>query len=120
MLKEIFNEVEYKGKTYKIVFNLNVMEAIQDEYGTLDNWGSLTDGKSHDGETDIKALIFGLREMLNEAIEIDNEDNGTNNPLLTRKQVGRMLTDIGVNKLTQDMNDLVINSTKNDNESKNE
>lgn len=119
-MKEISSKVEYKGRQYRIVFNLNVMEAIQDEYGTLDNWGALTDGKAHEGETDIKALIFGLREMLNEAIEIDNEDNGTNDPLLTRKQVGRMLTDIGVGKLTEDMNKLVVDSTKNDNESKNE
>lgn len=119
-MKEISSKVEYKGREYRIVFNLNVMEAIQDEYGTLDNWGALTDGKAHEGETDIKALIFGLREMLNEAIEIDNEDNGTNDPLLTRKQVGRMLTDIGVGKLTEDMNKLVVDSTKNDNESKNE
>lgn len=119
-MKEISSKVEYKGRQYRIVFNLNVMEAIQDEYGTLDNWGALTDGKAHEGETDIKALIFGLREMLNEAIEIDNEDNGTNDPLLTRKQVGRMLTDIGVGKLTEDMNKLVVDSTKNDNEPKNE
>ena len=119
-MKEISSTVEYKGRQYRIVFNLNVMEAIQDEYGTLDNWGALTDGKAHEGETDIKALIFGLREMLNEAIEIDNEDNGTNDPLLTRKQVGRMLTDIGVGKLTENMNKLVVDSTKNDNESKNE
>lgn len=119
-MKEISSKVEYKGRQYRIVFNLNVMEAIQDEYGTLDNWGALTDGKAHEGETDIKALIFGLREMLNEAIEIDNEDNGTNDPLLTKKQVGRMLTDIGVGKLTEDMNKLVVNSTKNDNEPKNE
>lgn len=119
-MKEISSKVEYKGRTYRIVFNLNVMEAIQDEYGTLDNWGALTDGKAHEGETDIKALIFGLREMLNEAIEIDNEDNGTNDPLLTKKQVGRMLTDIGVGKLTEDMNKLVVDSTKNDNEPKNE
>lgn len=119
-MKEISSKVEYKGRQYRIVFNLNVMEAIQDEYGTLDNWGALTDGKAHEGETDIKALIFGLREMLNEAIEIDNEDNGTNDPLLTRKQVGRMLTDIGVGKLTEDMNKLVVDSTKNDNEQKNE
>lgn len=119
-MKEISSKVEYKGREYRIVFNLNVMEAIQDEYGTLDNWGALTDGKAHEGETDIKALIFGLREMLNEAIEIDNEDNGTNDPLLTKKQVGRMLTDIGVGKLTEDMNKLVVDSTKNDNEPKNE
>ena len=43
-MKEISKEFEYKGKEYKLVFNLNVMEVIQDKYGTLENWGKLTDG----------------------------------------------------------------------------
>ncbi len=42
-MKEMRNEIEYKGIKYNLVFNLNVMEVIQDEYGTLDKWGSLTD-----------------------------------------------------------------------------
>ena len=113
-MKEISSKVEYKGRQYRIVFNLNVMEAIQDEYGTLDNWGALTDGKAHEGETDIKALIFGLREMLNEAIEIDNEDNGKNEPFLTHKQVGRIVTEIGFAKAAEKMNETVIESVKSD------
>lgn len=105
--------IEYKGKTYKLVFNLNVMEAIQNEYGTLDKWGELTDGGKN-GETDIKALVFGFTEMVNEGIEIDNEDNGTNTPLLTHKQVARLLTDYGIDKATDNMNSLVVDSTKAD------
>jgi hypothetical protein len=117
-MREVSNTINYKGKDYKIVFNLNVMEAIQEEYKTLDNWGSLTDGKGESGEVDIKALIFGFTEMLNEGIEISNEDNGTNEPLLTKKQVARILSDYGVENATNDINNVVIESTKSD--SKNE
>lgn len=115
-MREISGSLEYKGKVYKTIFNLNVMEKIQDEYKTVDNWGSLTDGKS--GEVNIKALIFGIREMINEAIDIDNDENGTNEPFLTHKQVGRIVTEIGFAKAAENMNNLVIESVKDD--SKNE
>ena len=36
-MKDVNGEIQYKDKIYKTVFNLNVMEAIQEEYGTLDN-----------------------------------------------------------------------------------
>ena len=118
-MKEMFKPIEHNGKSYNIVFNLNVMEIIQDEYGTLEKWGELTDGKAVDPETgkekevDIKALLFGFREMLNEGIEIENEKNGTNEPLLTRKQVGRIITDIGLENATEALNSLVVESTEN-------
>ena len=70
-MKEMRNEIEYNGKKYSIVFNLNVMEAIQEEYGTIGEWGKLTDGTN--GEVSAKAVKFGLTEMLNEGIDIDNE-----------------------------------------------
>ena len=64
-MKEMRTEIEYKGTTYNLVFDLNVMEEIQDEYGTLDEWGKLTDGST--GEPNAKAVIFGFTAMLNEA-----------------------------------------------------
>ena len=72
MIKEVSSKLTYKGKDYKLVFNLNVMEKIQDAYGTLDKWGELTDGSER--EVNIKALVFGITEMINEAIDIDNDD----------------------------------------------
>ena len=51
--------------------------------------------------------------MLNEGIEIENEKNGTNEPLLTRKQVGRIITDIGLENATEALNSLVVESTEN-------
>ena len=104
--------INYKGKDIKLVFNLNVMQVIQEEYKTIDAWGKLTDGTS--GEVDIKALIFGLTQMINEGIEIDNDENGTDEPLLTEKKVGRIITDVGLANATKALNQTVINSTKDD------
>ena len=109
---ETESKFDYKGKEIKLVFNLNVMQVIQEEYKTIDAWGKLTDGTS--GEVDIKALIFGLTQMINEGIEIDNDENGTDEPLLTEKKVGRIITDVGLANATKALNQTVINSTKDD------
>ena len=122
-MKEVSSVIEYKDKKYTMVFNLNVMQEIQEEYGSLREWGELTDGKTEEvikgnkkekvqGEPNVKALIFGLTTMLNEGIDIENDENGTKIPPLTKKQVGRMLTDVGIKQMTEDMNGLVIESTK--------
>ena len=109
-MTDINGKLQYKGKEYLLVFNLNVMEKIQEEYGTLSAWGEMTDGQS--GEPNAKAVLFGLTEMVNEGIDISNEDNGTSDPFMTKKQVGRMLTEIGLSKATKVMNDTVIQSTQ--------
>lgn len=106
------SKFEYKGKEIKMVFNLNVMQTIQEEYGSIDKWGKLTDGES--GEVDIKALIFGLTAMINEAIDIDNDENGTDEPFLTSKKVGRIITDVGLADATKALNQTVIEATKDD------
>jgi hypothetical protein len=111
-MKEVSKTLEYKGKKYKLVFNLNVMEVIQDKYRTLENWGKLTDGAKNNGEPNAKAVIFGITAMLNEGIDIDNEENGTEEKMLTKKQVGRMITDIGLKSSAQLMNGVVVDSTK--------
>lgn len=111
---ETTSTFEYKGKEIKLVFNLNVMQAIQEEYKTIDNWSKLTDGDA--GEVDIKALMFGLTQMINEAIDIDNDENGTNEPFMSSKKVGRIITEVGLAQATKAMQQTVINSTKDDSE----
>ena len=148
-MKEKETMFAVNGKEYKAIFNLNVMQSIQVEYGTFESWGELTDGfvydengerkikldsdgnpiikkiKNKNGEevevevyetkeVDIKALIFGIKEMINEAIDIDNENNQLNQPLLTEKQVGRLITAMGIEKATSKLNETVIESTKDD------
>lgn len=109
-MKEMKNEIEYKGQKYSLVFNLNVMEVIQNEYKSVQEWGELTDGVK--GEPNAKAIIFGLTEMLNEGIDIDNETREEKLPLFTKKQVGRLLTEVGLKNVTQKLNETVVESTK--------
>lgn len=106
----------WKGIIYNLVFNLNVMEQIQEEYGSIGEWGELTDNAK---EPNAKAVIFGLMCMINEGIDIDNEDNEgvegyTPKKMLSKKQVGRLLTDVGIEEATQRLNDTVINSVASD------
>lgn len=144
------------GKEYKAIFNLNVMQAIQLEYGTFEKWGKLTDGYLYDEngeriqkldengkpltqlvkddngeeievdvfetkEVNIEALIFGIREMINEAIDIDNEtkEDKDKQAFLTNKQVGRLITAMGIANATNQLNQAVIDSSEDD-KSKNE
>ena len=109
--------IETENKKYPLSFNLNVMEEIQEQYGSLDRWGELTKG---DGEPLIKDLKAGVMAMLNEGIEIENENNGTNEPLLNSKQVGRVMSKIGLKELTNKIQEATINATKTDGGSKNE
>jgi hypothetical protein len=112
MIKDYKFDLEIENKKYRLMFNLNVMQEIQEEYKTLEKWGELTDGKS--GEVNVKALIFGLTAMMNEAIEIENEEEGTNKPLLTKKQVGRLITKAGIEKSANKLNEAIVESTKSD------
>lgn len=114
--KKTNDAIIYKGVEYHLAFNLNVMEEIQQEYGSLDAWGKHTDGK--DGEPDAKAVIFGFGAMLHEGIDIDNEDNGTDIKPLTLKQVGRLISTVGLDVIARQMQGIVTDSTEDD--SKNE
>ena len=105
-------DFDVEGKTYSMIFNLNVMQAIQEEYGTVQAWGNLTDGKNE--EINAKALIFGLAAMINEGIEINNDEKGLNEPILTEKQVGRLITKMGLKEAANKLNKAVIEGTKND------
>lgn len=114
-MKDFYTEVELNGKKYLLCFDLNVMEAIQAEYGTVDKWSDLTMGRN--GEADAKAIIFGFREMLNEGIEISNEQTGADEKPFTHKQVGRMLTQLGLDTVSEKLGEAI--SKANKDESKN-
>lgn len=97
-------------KTYPLAFTLNVLEEIQKKYGSYEEWGKLTDGK--EAEINVEALKFGIREMINEGIDIENEDRETKQEFLTSKQVGRIITSLGIEKMASKVQSTVINSTK--------
>ena len=109
-MKDYKFEFKLDNEVHTLVFNLNVMETIQQKYGSVQKWGRLTDNKN--GEPNAKALIFGFTEMINEAIDIENEKKGINKPLLTLKQVGRIITRAGIQESAQQLNKAITESVK--------
>lgn len=117
-MKENIKYIRVNDKKYPLVFNLNVMEKIQEKYETLEKWGDLTEGKQK--EIDIKALKYGITEMINEGIDIENENRDVKVEFITEKQVGRIITEIGFEKMANDVQATVINSTDTGDTPKNE
>ena len=87
------NYLETKTEKFPFVFTLNVMESIQEKYGTIEAWSNLI---QRDGEPDIKALKFFITEAINEGLEIEAEKTGKKITPITAKKAGRILTEIGL------------------------
>jgi hypothetical protein len=107
------NVLTYKGEDYELVFNLNVMEDIQEIYGSVEAWGSLIepeDGK----EPKAKDIKYGFTAMINEGIDMYNEDHEEKREFLTDKQVGRMISEFGLQAVAQLIGKTVVDSTKSD------
>lgn len=113
-MQDIIKHINCKGTNYPLVFNLNVLENIQEKYGSYEKWGEMTDGK--ESEINIGALKFAIKEMINEGIDIENENAEIRKEFLTDKQVGRILTEIGISEMVNKVQETVIDSTKNEEE----
>lgn len=108
--------IETEKRKYPIVFNLNVMEEIQEQYGSMSAWGDIVGGGD---EPKIKDLKAGLMAMMNEGIDIENEEEGTNEPFVTAKQVGRILSEVGIGAVIQAIQSITVESTQTGDEQKN-
>ena len=107
---EIF--IEYKGNKYDVVFDMNVIETLQTKYGSFNKWSDLIQPTEEGQECNIEALKFGFCEALNEGIDIANEDREEKIEPLTLKQVGRIITDLGLRNINEKMQEAVIEGTK--------
>ena len=116
-MKDTIAYIKTEKRDYPLVFNLNVMEEIQEQYGSLSAWGEKTQGE---GEPNVKDLKLGVMAMINEGIDIENENNGTNEPSVNAKQVGRIISEVGFDKVLTAIQELTVKSTKSEGNSKNE
>ena len=78
------NYLETETEKFPLVFTLNVMESIQEKYGTIEAWSNLI---QCDGEPDIKALKFFITEAINEGLEIEAEKTGKEMTPITAKKL---------------------------------
>lgn len=108
-------------KKYPIIFTLNVMETIQEIYGSLDSWKEKIFVKEKGEEPKISDLLFGLTEMVNEGIEIYNEENLESPKLekVSKKQVGRIISRIGIEGAINKIGESIVDANSSD-DSKNE
>ena len=94
--------LETETEKFPLIFTLNVMETIQEKYGTIEAWSNLI---QRDGEPDVKALKFFITEAINEGLEIEAEKTGEKPKTITSKKAGRILTKMGlsgaIGKITQ-------------------
>lgn len=111
-MKEKIIYLETENEKYPLAFNVNVMEEIQNEYGSISKWGSIVENKdSAESEPKIKDLKVGMLFMVNEGIEIENEKSETKRELLNSKQLGRLLSKIGLKEVIEKIKEVSINST---------
>lgn len=111
-MKEKIIYLETENEKYPLAFNVNVMEEIQNEYGSISRWGSIVENKdSAESEPKIKDLKVGMLFMVNEGIEIENEKSETKRELLNSKQLGRLLSKIGLKEVIEKIKEVSINST---------
>lgn len=122
-MKDINDTLTYKGKEYKLVFNLNVLEEIQDRYKTLTKWIEEAYGKKT-GEPSAKALAFCITSMVNEGIDIENENREVAEKAITTRQANRMLSEFmkenGVEKVVEKIDKIMGESLQGGKNSKNE
>lgn len=85
------NYIEANGKRYPFACSINVLEEIQEEYGSIKEWSDILTTKKEEGN--IKELKHALMIMINEGIDIQNEESEQKMDFVTEKQVGRILTD---------------------------
>ena len=107
---EIF--IEYIGQKYDLVFDINVIESLQNKYGSFNKWSDLIQPTKKGVECNIEALKYGFCEALNEGIDIANEDREDKLQPLTLKQVGRIITDLGLRSVNEKIQEAVIESAK--------
>lgn len=140
--------LETDSEKFPLAFTLNVMESIQNEYGTLSEWSELIKNKK---EPNIKALKFFITEAINEGIDIENgsqyaapsgryrcadeqektqrtaneNEQGDNvfdreirRKFVTMKEAGRIITEIGLKKVANTITKMITESMPHDEKSK--
>lgn len=118
-MKDVIGYIETAKQKYPICFNLNVMEEIQEKYGSITKWGEVVENTS-DNEPNIKDLKEGLLIMMNEAIDIQNEELNQKMEFVDSKKVGRIISEVGFNKTTEIIMALTKESNETADDGKNE
>lgn len=88
------------GEKYPMTMDLNVYSSLQEEYGSLDAWYKEAFG-GDESDSSIKALIFTVKEMINEGIDIENETKPVYREHISYTVAGMICTEIGLKGISK-------------------
>ena len=92
--------IELSGDKIPLMCNLGVLEELQDEFGTIQDFISKIAPLNDDGQIDFKtvredwlpdahALVYALPRMISEGIEVYNENHKNKIEKMTPKEIFR-------------------------------
>ena len=92
--------IELSGDKIPLMCNLGVLEELQDEFGTIQDFISKIAPLNDDGQIDFKtvredwlpdahALVYALPRMISEGIEVYNENHKNRIEKMTPKEIFR-------------------------------
>ena len=122
---EKLNYIETKNKKYPIAFTFNVLEEIQNKYGSFEDWQHILDGEYKaknekgeevwlQGEVKIADFKYFMQIAINEGIDIYNEEKAINEDQmkpLTSNQVGRLISEVGTKTISEVIKKVIVDST---------
>lgn len=114
-MKQNIIEIEINDKKYSLVFDINTMEDIQEKFGSLALWQKAMAESTADKPA-LDELRFFFYAAINEGIDIKNEGNGTDEPHITERQAGRLMTDYGLAQSAQAYKQSIIEAGKGNSE----
>jgi hypothetical protein len=99
-MKDVLIHFKANGIEYPLAFNINVIEIMQDKFGSITGFSKALsptetiDGEEAKKEPRMSDVKFIYKECINEGIDIENEGKAEQRPFLTEKQVGRIIGSI--------------------------
>ena len=81
--------------TFPILYDINVLEAIQQKFGGLSAWSDKLSPET--GEPPLSAVIDTVEILIAEGIDA-KADEGEEIAMPNRKQIGRLISRIGLEK----------------------
>lgn len=108
-MKEKMIYIETSDSRYPIIFDLNVLYEIQEMFGSFVKWSDTFK------EVGWECVLQTTMIFVNEGIDYENELTGESREFITEKQAGRIITEVGIQKVIHVIGDSVVKYNKSKN-----
>jgi hypothetical protein len=96
--------IEHEGIKYPLIIDLNAMEDFQKSF-FAETGKSITESESFEN-FGLTAGILQFQAALNEGIDYENQKKGTNRKPVSKREAGRIMSEIGMEKVSSVISEL--------------